>query len=112
MLQKRKTVFLKNGGFTEFGFNKIANNEAKYYKENIPAITALHSIANPMWAAFDRYFYGDGKMVHFKKYGSMNSLASNGKSGIRLVNSAGKQFFIGMEKKSLLFYAVPEGIGY
>ena len=99
-----KNNILEEWGFTEFGFNKIANNEAKYYKENIPAITALHSIANPMWAAFDRYFYGDGKMVHFKKYDSMNSLASNGKSGIRLVNSAGKTVFHrhGKEKLTLL----------
>ena len=99
-----KNAILREYGFTEFDFNKIANGEAKYFKENIPAITANLSIANPMWAAFDRYFYGDGKMVHFKRQGSFNSLASNGKSGIRLVNSAGETVLHrqGKEKLSLL----------
>lgn len=99
-----KNTILSEWGFTEFGFNMIAIEEAKYFKENIPATTALHSIASPMWAAFDRYLYGDGKMVHYKKQGSFNSLASNGKSGIRLVNSVGETVFRrhGKEKLSLV----------
>ena len=34
----------------------------------------MHGIAPQVWQAFDRLFYGNGKEVHFKKRGEINSL--------------------------------------
>ena len=91
-----KNAVLKNQniirqyGFNEFGINALSLEYAKVYKENISSNVAMLSIGKPMWAAFEKMMYGNGETVHYKKYGSLNSIASDGKSGIRIVNENNK----------------------
>lgn len=55
----------------------------KHFKDNIDSLTAW-KIATTLWKSYEKFLYGNGKKVYYKKYGTLNSLEgkSNG-SGIR-----------------------------
>lgn len=77
-------------GMSEFGFSNTATDYYRIYSQNIPAATVAPSISKPMWAAFNKCLFGNGKKVSFKKFDTWSSVASAGKSGLRLVNGDGK----------------------
>ena len=71
-------------GFSEYDFKTDIKDFYKHFKDNIGSSVAVHGIASQVWAAFDKLFYGNGKAVHFKRYGELNSLRGYsvaGKSG-------------------------------
>ena len=80
---------LKEAGISEYAFISDAVAMSKTYKENISSAMAIYSIAKPLWASFDAYLTGEGESVHIKKEGTLNSLATDGKSGIRVMDAAG-----------------------
>lgn len=88
--RKTCTELLKEYGFSSFSFCAKAIEFAHIYKEHISTACASRSIGMPMWAAFDKKLFGNGKKVHFKSYGDLKSIASDGRSGIRIVNEKGK----------------------
>lgn len=92
-LYNYRNAILKNNGFTEFSFT---GDVADYncYKENISSNMAALSIAKPMWSAFEKFLYGNGDSVHYKKWDSELSLASNGKSGIRFTEKKGHYYVV------------------
>ena len=105
---------LKELGFTEFGFMKDATVYAKHYP-TIAAKMAEMSIGRPMWSAFEKLIYKDGKKVSFKgKARPMNSLASDGRSGIRLSeDEKGKPYIVmkgGNRKNDLIIYLKEKAI--
>ena len=71
--QKRDTI-RREAGFTEYGFKSDIKPFYKHFNDNIGSSVAVHGIAAQVWTAFDRLFYGNGKAVHFKKRGEINSL--------------------------------------
>ncbi|MBQ7661088.1 MAG: transposase, partial [Clostridia bacterium] len=74
----------KNAGFTEYGFTRDIKNFYKHFNDNIGSNVAVHGIAPQVWASFDRLFFGNGKTVHFKRRGELNSIRGysvSGKSG-------------------------------
>lgn len=81
---------LKEYGLTEFGFIKEALKQREIYKTNISSTIANLSIGKPLWSAMQKYLFGNGKKLHYKKYNSWGSMASDGKSGIRMVDKDGK----------------------
>lgn len=81
-MQKSK---MNEYGFSEFGFTGIVLDYIRPFNTNITGTVAIYSIAKPMWAAFEKYFYSNGSMVHFKKANSLNSVASDGKAGLKLM---------------------------
>ena len=83
-LYKEIDKLRKEAGFTEYAFKSDVKAFYKYFNANIGSAVAVHGIAPQVWAAFDRLFYGNGKAVHFKRYGEINSLRGYsvaGKSG-------------------------------
>ncbi len=76
---------LKEYGFSGFSFGSTAIKFAKHYSGIIPTMLAQMSIGVPMWAAFDKLLYGNGDIVHFKRYDTWNSIVTDGKSGIKIV---------------------------
>lgn len=55
----------------------------KHFSDNIDSHTA-QKIASSLWKAYYKLFYGNGKKIHYKKYGNLNSLeGKSNKSGIR-----------------------------
>ena len=70
---------------TEYDFQKDVKEMQHHFKTNIDSFTA-QKIATRLWAAYDDLFFGDGKFIHYKKYGNIFSV--EGKS-----NSTGIRFF-------------------
>ena len=74
----------KNAGFSEYDFKTDIKDFYKHFNDNIGSAVAVHCLASRVWSAFDRLFKGNGKAVHFKKRGEINSLEGysvSGKSG-------------------------------
>ena len=83
-LYKQRDKLRKDAGFDEYSFKTDIKNFYKHFKDNIRSNVAVHGIASQVWSAFDKMLYGNGKMVHFRKKGELNSLrgySSTGKSG-------------------------------
>ena len=83
-LYNQLNKFRSDAGFSEYSFKSDIKDFYKHFSDNIGSNVAVHGIASQVWTAFDRYFYGNGKAVHFKKKGTMNSVrgySQSGKSG-------------------------------
>jgi len=98
---KKRNELLREHGFSEFGFIADVAMFSSKYSEHIGATAASISIAKPMWTAFETMLYSKGDMVHFKKKGSMNSIATDGKSFLRLTDARGKTLVQRTEEKEL-----------
>lgn len=74
----------RDAGFSEYAFKNDIKNFYKYFNDNIGSAVAVHGIAAQVWVAFDKLFHGNGKAVHFRRHGELNSLRGYsvaGKSG-------------------------------
>mgnify|MGYP006873036963 CR=1 FL=1 len=70
-------------GFSEYSFHSFVKQMQQHYKCHIDSNTA-QKIATNLWKAYEKAFNGNGKKIHFKKYGTFNSLeGKSNKSGIR-----------------------------
>lgn len=73
----------KQYGMSEYSFYKDVQKLQHHFSDNIDSRTA-RSLASNLWGAYERLFYGNGEYIHYKKYGSLNSLIGNSnKQGIR-----------------------------
>lgn len=97
---------MREYGFSEFQFRAEAIRRASYYKENIPTTSASTSIGVTMWSAFEKMFFDNGQIVHYKKFDSWQSISSDGKSGLRIVNKAGKTLSHGTSEQMYLLFGV------
>ena len=82
-LFKQREKLRKDAGFTEDAFKSDMGMFYKHFKDNIASSVAVHGIAPQVWTAFDRLFYGNGRQLHFKSVGELNSVRgySQKKSG-------------------------------
>lgn len=88
-LEAKKT-FHSDYGFSDFSFGSIVLKQREHFKDIIPSTMAMMSIAKPMWSAFDKLLFKDGRQCSFKKADDFNSIASDGKSGLRVLDENGK----------------------
>lgn len=73
----------KQYGMSEYSFHEDVKKMQKHFKDNIDSFTA-QKIATELWKSYDKLFYGNGKKVYYKKYGSLNTLeGKSNKTGIR-----------------------------
>src|SRR5574344_2183198 len=73
----------KQYGMSEYSFHEDIKQMQKHFKDNIDSFTA-QKIASTLWKAYDKLFFGNGDKIHYKKYGSLNSLeGKSNKTGIR-----------------------------
>ena len=66
----------KQFGFSEYSFYKDVQKLQHHFSENIDARTT-RKIASNLWRAYEEIFYRNGTSIHYKKYGSLNSLEGN-----------------------------------
>jgi len=67
----------------EYSLHEDIQEMQHHFSENIDSFTA-QKIATRVWSAFEDLLFGDGKIVHFKKYGELDSLeGKSNKTGIR-----------------------------
>jgi len=73
----------KGAGLTEYGIVNMVPPIRKYWSHLIDADTA-QAIAKNVWRAWNEYFHGNGRKIHFKKYGQLTSLSGqSNRQGIR-----------------------------
>lgn len=73
----------KQFGMSEYSFYNDVKRIQHHFSKNIDALTA-RSIASNLWKAYEKLFHGNGEYIHYKRYGSTNSLEGNtNKQGIR-----------------------------
>lgn len=76
----------KDNNFTRYGFGSMMTDLYQRYNTSLDSLTA-NSIAANVWTAWEKVLFGNGKKVHFKKYGSVNVLqGQSNKSGIRYID--------------------------
>lgn len=83
-LYKKLEKIRKGFGFSDNAFTMDIKQFYKHFNVNIGSNVAVHDISVRVWKAFERLFMGNGKAVHFKKRGELNSLQGYsvaGKSG-------------------------------
>jgi len=85
-----KKTFHADYGFSEFSFTSLVLKQREHFKDIIPSKMAAMSIAKPMWSAFDKLLFKDGKQCSFKKAEDFTSIASDGKSGLRVLDENDK----------------------
>lgn len=92
IFDKRKKQF-QDAKLTKFGLINIAGYHKNHYAKNVSSVIA-NKIGEMAWTAMNQLIYGNGKLVKFKKPGEMTSIASDNKSGIRLMVDNGKYYLL------------------
>lgn len=86
VIYKEISKILKQYDMSEYSFHNDVKKMQQHFSDNIDSFTA-QKIASHLWAAYNKFFYGNGKAIHYKKYGSLNSLeGKSNKAGIRFKN--------------------------
>ena len=107
---KDSNDILKEYGLTKFGFIGQVAKFREVYRQNIPSVVASISIAIPMWGAMEKFLFGNGKKLHYKKFNTWNSMASDGKSGIRMIDQYGNTMFSREDGQQVyISMSVPKG---
>ena len=81
-LSRQRSKMLKEAGFSEYQFQDDITPMQKHFVEHI-FVHEAHRAAQDVWRAFEKYLFGSGKMVHFKRRGTLSSIA-NKTSGMYL----------------------------
>lgn len=83
LLYKQLNEMYKQYRLNEYSLHKDIQEMQHHFSENIDSFTA-QKIATRVWSAFEDLLFGDGEIVHFKKYGELDSLeGKSNKTGIR-----------------------------
>ena len=78
----------KQYGMSEYSFYKDVQRLQHHFSENIDSFTA-QKIVSALWSAYEKLFFGNGNKIHYKKYGTLNSLEGKSNStGIRFKDGA------------------------
>ena len=73
---------------TEYDMIKDAKLLQHHFKDNIDTFTS-QKISVFVWKSYEKLFFGNGKTIHYKKYGQMNSLeGKSNKTGIRFKDNS------------------------
>ncbi|WP_244905124.1 transposase [Sutcliffiella cohnii] len=101
--KKRNKLFSnlnKEFGLVEYSLHEFVKPMQHEFKKNIDAFTS-QKIATRAFRAFEKLMYKQGKKVHFKKYGEMNSIEGKSNStGIRYKN--GNIFWNGLVLRTIV----------
>jgi hypothetical protein len=83
LLFKSINEMYKEYHLNEYSLHEDVKEMQHHFKDNIDSFTA-QKIATRVWTSFEDLLYGKGELVHFKKYGDINSLeGKSNKTGIK-----------------------------
>jgi hypothetical protein len=83
LLYKQLNEMYKQYRLNEYSLHEDIQEMQHHFSENIDSFTA-QKIATRVWSAFEDLLFGNGEIVHFKKYGELDSLeGKSNKTGIR-----------------------------
>ena len=82
-IRKQINDIHKQYDMSEYSFHKDVKMMQKHFKDNIDSFTA-QKIASSLWKSYERFLYGNGKKIYYKKYDTFNTLeGKSNSSGIR-----------------------------
>ena len=85
-LKKQRIDIIKQYGFSEYNFINDMKPIYKVFSQNIDARTS-QSIASNLWKSYQKYLFGNGKGIHYKRFDDFNTFESNdNKTGIKYRN--------------------------
>lgn len=96
----RKNEIMRENSFSDFDFRSKAIVYSKYYQKHVSSKMAMVNVGQPMWAAFEKLFFGNGEKVAFKKYDEVTTIASDNKSGIRLMQDDNGKYYVLISNKA------------
>lgn len=73
-LRKEQQAVYKEFGFSEYGIEALVLEQGKAFSRHLDS-TACAQIGANLWRAWEKYLYREGKDVHFRKYGKVNSIS-------------------------------------
>jgi len=82
VLYRQKNDMFKKAGFDEYTFKDDIVPMQKHFVEHIASQIA-HKAASDVWRAFDKFLFNNGRQVHRKKRGSLESV-SNQQAGVSM----------------------------
>lgn len=82
-------------------FYNLVPQYIKIYKQNISTVAARMSIADPLWQAWEKYMFKEGRRVSFRKYRDFNTLKTDGKSYLRIVDKDNNKVLNGTDENRL-----------
>ena len=86
IIYKEISEILKQYQLSEYSFHNDVKKIQQHFSDNIDSFTS-QKIATNLWKSYNKFFYGNGRAIHYKKYGSLNSLeGKSNKTGIRFKN--------------------------
>ena len=82
-LCKQLNEMYKQYNLSEYSFQSDVKNMQKHFKSNIDSFTA-QKIATNLWKSYDKLLFGNGNLIHYKRYNTFNSFEGKTNStGIR-----------------------------
>lgn len=66
LIWKRINEIRKQYNMSEYSFHKDITKIQRHFSDNIDTFTA-QKIATNLWKAYNKFFYGNGKEIHYKK---------------------------------------------
>ena len=78
-LYRQRNDMLSKAGFTRNEFKDDMTPMQKHFAEHI-ATQIGHRAASDVWRAFEKFLFSNGKQVHLKKRGSLDSVSSQQKN--------------------------------
>ena len=85
-LKKQRIDIIKQYGFSEYNFINDIKPIYKVFSQNIDAKTS-QSIASNLWQSYQKYLFGNGKKIHYKRLDDFNTFEGNdNKGGIKYRN--------------------------
>lgn len=81
-IYKQRNPLFKEYMLTKYDMYKLISPIYKVYNDHIQSLIAQDISDNRVWRAVEKYLFGDGERLHYKKYGSVNSIAATSHSQI------------------------------
>lgn len=73
--------------FSDYSFQADVKQFQKVFKKNIDSMSA-QKIASRLWKSYEKYLFGNGKKLHYKKFASVTSIeGKSNTTGIRFCDN-------------------------
>lgn len=84
---KQINAMRKEYRFSDYVFQADVTKIRKHFEKQIPSQVA-QKIATEVWKSYEKYFYGDGKHIRYKRYGEFNSFeGKTNTTGLRFIQN-------------------------
>ena len=100
--QETKNILLKEYGMSDFSFKSEALHYRKRGYGHLIGSTEAQAVGTNMWKAFEKNLFQNGKQVHFKRRGSITTIANTMNTcGLRVIQESDRKWFVKWDKMQI-----------